>query len=226
MADLQNRAKRESEFARKTSSLMGRHRRELSDLLGTPPDARNVPASFWEKVKKESEEEFSAILLLIFLDSYAQHSPSDSGTIFRSFGDRLGSQWSEGRAKALASGYADNSREMLDRVSAGWKVDPENLPAKSKVSQDLFSVFGPDRAEGIAITEGTNAITAGSESAVGQSGGLSEDDFWITEDDAKVCPICAPLHETPRPVWRLKFPSGPPAHPRCRCYIRYAKKEK
>lgn len=222
MADLINRGKYESDFARKVSSLMGKHRRELASLLGSPPDSRNVPFSFWQKVQKESEEEFFSLLLLIFIASSQQHSPLDSGTVFQSFMDANGEQWSKSRSQQVSAGYVQNSRDRLDQLSTKWNANPESPATKSKVTQDLISLFGPDRAEGIAITEGTNAITAGSESAAKQSGGLSGDDLWITERDRKVCPVCVPLNNQPRSVWGLKFPAGPPAHPRCRCYIEYA----
>lgn len=50
--------------------------------------------------------------------------------------------------------------------------------------------------------------------------------FWQTENDAKVCPICSPNHnkrEKPGDPtnWTELFPSGPPAHPRCRCYLEW-----
>lgn len=217
--DLPNRGKLESEFARKTASMMGRHRRELASLLGHPPDVRNVPDSFWVKVQKETEEEISALLLLIFIASSQQHSPQGSGSIFQGFLDSAGKQWSEGRARFVSQSYVQNSRERLEELGTRWAENPET--PKADISQDLVSLFGPDRAEGMAITEGTGAISAGGEAAIGQAGGISSGDLWITERDAKVCPICSPLHETDRNEWSLKFPSGPPAHPRCRCYIRY-----
>lgn len=224
MADLKNRGKYESDFARKLASMMGRHRRELSGLLGSPPDPRNVPEAFWVKVKKETEEEISALLLLIFTASSLQHSPQGSGTIFQGFLDSAGKNWSAGRSRFVSDGYVLNTRERLAQLGARWAENPE-LP-KSEISQDLVSLFGPDRAEGMAITEGTNAISAGGEAAIGQAGGISQADLWITEKDAKVCPICSPLHQTDRNNWTRKFPSGPPAHPRCRCYIRYENENK
>lgn len=41
---------------------------------------------------------------------------------------------------------------------------------------------------------------------------------WFTEPGA--CPICRPLEGTIR-EWRTKFPSGPPAHPHCRCHLEW-----
>lgn len=49
---------------------------------------------------------------------------------------------------------------------------------------------------------------------------------WFTVQDGRVCPICLPLHNTDQRL-RESFStsvgliSGPPAHPRCRCYLKY-----
>ncbi len=44
---------------------------------------------------------------------------------------------------------------------------------------------------------------------------------WNTERDAKVCPICSPLDKKREPDWVAKFPTGPPAHPNCRCHLTF-----
>jgi len=41
--------------------------------------------------------------------------------------------------------------------------------------------------------------------------------IWYTQADERVCPVCAPLHGKKQDVWEQQFPSGPPAHVRCRC---------
>lgn len=51
---------------------------------------------------------------------------------------------------------------------------------------------------------------------------------WITVDDGDVCPICMPMHgNQERQDDSFSSPEGwvglgPPAHPRCRCYLEYA----
>tara|TARA_R100000808_G_C2132043_1_gene141049 strand:+ start:686 stop:1471 length:786 start_codon:yes stop_codon:yes gene_type:complete len=42
---------------------------------------------------------------------------------------------------------------------------------------------------------------------------------WVTQDDALVCPVCSPLHETTEENWG-EF-EGPPAHYMCRCFLRW-----
>ena len=92
-----------------------------------------------------------------------------------------------------------------------------------------------DRAERIAISETTTAATKGGTAAIEDTVGLSPGDIWVTMYDARVCPICRPLHGQRREVWYLKFPQqplsvfddvaafgGPPAHHICRCWLAYA----
>lgn len=46
---------------------------------------------------------------------------------------------------------------------------------------------------------------------------------WYTREDERVCKVCGPLHEVSRRV-SSSFPGGhvaPPAHPSCRCLLRY-----
>jgi hypothetical protein len=107
-------------------------------------------------------------------------------------------------------------------------------------------ILGDSRAENVAITETTSGIVAGEIEAerekATQRGSESPpyrdparptlDDLpgdtlaiWHTERDDKVCKICSPLHLKPISEWRDKFPNGPPAHPRCRCWLTYERKE-
>ncbi|MBC9783539.1 minor capsid protein [Heliobacterium chlorum] len=41
---------------------------------------------------------------------------------------------------------------------------------------------------------------------------------WLTAADERVCKVCGPLHRKLFPIDKIPF-GGPPAHPRCRCFI-------
>ncbi len=45
--------------------------------------------------------------------------------------------------------------------------------------------------------------------------------FWVTRRDEKVCKTCSPLDGTAVKDWPEQFKSGPPAHPQCRCTLRW-----
>lgn len=114
------------------------------------------------------------------------------------------------QAKRLVTTTAKRLEESL--VGAGTGSGKRR--AMRAAMDDLA---GDDRAGGSAITDTTGARSSGS----GLAGKLSDtaDAIWRTEQDQRVCPVCAPLDGTGSDVWGSKFPDGPPAHPRCRCEL-------
>lgn len=204
-------------MARRLGRLSSVHRRELRELMGSPPDPARVPPEFWQRVRTEREKELAALLLLTYLASANQHGLTDSMFGGAGVPSREGAAWSKSRAGIASYQYTETSRDILLRRAA----EAEEAGTVLRPG-DLIDVFGPDRDESAAITETTGAATAGGDAAISHRGGITVQDLWITERDSKVCPICKPLHTKPRSDWARFFPSGPPAHPRCRCYIQYA----
>ncbi len=84
------------------------------------------------------------------------------------------------------------------------------------------------RAESIAITEITQALSMGEEVAAGIAlkNGFILESVWVTALDEQVCPVCGPLHNMPELSWSDEFPYGPPAHVRCRCRKRWRLRKK
>ena len=114
------------------------------------------------------------------------------------------------------------SRELLDKLGL-----PTNPVPRQEVFDEAAKIFGPSRAEAEGVTEFTAAQSAGGEWGIETTVGTSEDDEWMTlygsgEEDRKVCPVCHRLNKTKRAYWSRFFPDGSPAHPACRCSIRYA----
>lgn len=228
MAELKNRSELEADAVKRLGWLSEQHRKELREQLGTPPDAANVPESFWEKIRQEHEAELLAILALIMAASAVQHglTADQAATV--------GQQWAVGRAAVVAQDFVRTTREKITRDSQRWRDMAARQDARSggeagasadieaDVEQSLESSLGKKRAERIAVTETTMAQHAGGEQATGVLGTQSDQDRWITERDDLVCPICGPLDGTPRRVWGQRYPAGPPSpHPNCRCYIQY-----
>lgn len=218
MAALSDRLQIEEKFATRLSGLMGRHRRELFRLMGTPPSVANVPESFWAKIEKEADEEAAAILLLILMKSSSQYFPTwntsdDQVGIIR----RKAGVWTKGRASELAKQYRDNTKKYLEKKSLAWGT----VATPEEVNADLVDLLGPTRAERIAVTETTDAAVAGGEIAADVSGVIDPRDIWYTQMDRGVCMICLPYHKEPRVVWMTDHASGPPIHERCRCHIEY-----
>lgn len=247
--ELPDRQSIEADFAARIAKLSARQRRELESWLNltTPPDINNVPAWQWEKWEDDSREELLLILLLIGAASAELHGtiPGDRDVATALTG------WAEEHAAEVARSMAETTREKIEAVFAAAAEEdaaaafdifeftddqpqsdfPSPEEAAARRSQrlrdeldDAFdSIFGDKRAENVAVTETTTAQSAGGEIGVGMTVGTSPDDTWFTVNDGKVCPICTPLHKTPRSYWARFFPAGPPGpHARCRCWIEYA----
>ncbi len=150
-------------------------------------------------------------------------------------------------AGELTSNLQQATSEAVARAHelAGDDVDQE---LRKHLAALLLLVFSESRALTVGITETTRLISAGEAWAAGSVrrtdagrmvvvdhegrptgeelppgeqlvGGRTLVAFWITERDGKVCPVCSELHGHRAEVWQSQFPSGPPAHPRCRCYL-------
>ena len=81
-----------------------------------------------------------------------------------------------------------------------------------------------EQAGTIGTTETTNAGTAGEQQyrkQVQREFGILIVPVWLTARDSRVCPICGPLDGTVEAEWGEKFRDGPPAHPNCRCTLRW-----
>lgn len=217
--ELPNRQALDVEATALLTQLSERHREELRRLLGNPPLWENVPETFWRKVRRDVNDQLSALLLLIFAESARYHGLDDDTA------EAAGRQWAAGQAALVSRGYLETTQDRIRRSTADWLgrmlVEGEQID-QSEIDAQLESLLGPSRAEGLAVDAVTTAQTAGGEDAIRAMGGVSDDDLWITERDGRVCDICSPLHGQPRDSWEASHPSGPPAHPRCRCYVEYA----
>jgi hypothetical protein len=215
MADIPDREKHEASFSHDLGRLMIRHRRELERIAGWPPDLSRVPAEFWVRVEEDLRKQNEAALLLFFLLVTARHGVDDRT------GRQLANGYVSGRAATVASRFATNTRDRVQTLQRDITTT-KTVITKTAFNDRLATILGPSRADTLAVTEITAATSAGSGAAVGTLGLVSAADQWITENDARVCPICSPLHQTRRDNWSRLFPSGPPAHVNCRCWLKYS----
>jgi len=229
--ELSNRDELEAEFAARISRLTGQFRNRALDLIGNPPDFAKLDAGFWSDVENEMKRELSIALLLVFAQSAAEHGAVASRL------EPAALTYSLARSATVANAFTINSRERFAAIDLKLKTPRPVLPVSpaqreagplprftpQELADEITKIFGPSRAESIAVTETTAAQHAGGESSVAANLGLEEMDLWITRRDEKVCPICEPLDRLPRSRWQTQQPSGPPAHPNCRCWIDFAR---
>ncbi|MCA9109806.1 MAG: hypothetical protein KDA52_07655 [Planctomycetaceae bacterium] len=219
--ELPDRNERDEDAAALLLILLTRYRDELIQHLGQPPDLNRVPANFWRRVQAEMADNLSTLLFVTFVASAHIHG-ADAQELL-SPAENAGIAWSALHARDAASGFTLSTQRMLARRSDQWFVDTlrGNAPTAADVIEDLTKILGKTRADRLASDTITSAQTAGGEWAVAATTGLSENDTWYTADDENVCPVCFPLNDTTRPEWQLTIPNGPPAHPKCRCWIKY-----
>jgi len=239
VSELANRMGVEADFARRLSRLTSRQRRELREMLGNPPDIRNVSEADWNRWEEERRRELALILLAIILAALNQHAeellpagqqPSDE-TRTQAYRQALL------RAQAIAADSARSSiqsaKEIViasgELIRTGTAADIEGV---------LASALGPDRDAVTAATTTTLAQTEGTNATqlLLAAFSLNLVTRWQTEKDGKVCPICRPLHGKSVDLWDVVLQNlpgpgggravdeiirngGPPAHPNCRCYL-------
>lgn len=229
--EIPNRTEYDAAFARKLSRLNSRHRRELIAYLGHPPNPVNVPAEFWERVRKENEAELAAALLLLFGESFAFHAEAAGRDVSRlsAAGIDAAERYATTQAREVATAMTAGARERVERLAhEKWNVvrtAANEVLTKTEVAADIARAWGPTSAATTAVTETTAAQTAGGEAAVNRTVGVSDDDIWQIHPELSAsgtCPICRPYDGRPRRVWSVEFPSGPPAHRNCNCEIVYA----
>lgn len=127
-------------------------------------------------------------------------------------------------------------RQTVEEIEH-WIREGEALPVLQK---RLAPIYGKQRAEQIAVTEVTRIYAEGNQmawKASGVVGGM----MWQTAKDERVCPVCGRLHNTivdidrgwtftpemlaqnPELERALRAPQSilrPPAHVRCRCWLK------
>ena len=102
-------------------------------------------------------------------------------------------EWSRQYAYDLVRGITAHTREALARAVSGFF---EEALTREELVGRIGGLFGPVRAEMIAVTEVTRAAAEGQQGLVTEAAALGIEmiDTWSTRNDELVCPICGPLH--------------------------------
>ena len=106
-------------------------------------------------------------------------------------------------------------RKIYERAkSEGWDED--------LILEHLFRRFGPSTAEAVGTTELTRllAFDGGLLIELLKDNGINAYRIWYTVPDERRCATCKALHGKTHDVWvKYGLDDGPPAHPRCRCWV-------
>lgn len=215
MGEFANRADWESRLQRALEKLQKQQLQRLLESLGDPPNLANLHPDFWNEFSTEYREALYPLLEGIFLDGAAQRLDASTIGVDWDLVNEAAARWARQYTFDLVSGITDHSQQALREKVGGYWETPTSLGA---LTDSLAQLFGPVRAEMIAITETTRAAVNGQIELVHQLGaqGVEMVAVWQTNNDDIVCPLCGPRNQQRQ---FTNWSEPPPAHPRCRCWI-------
>lgn len=229
MAEFADRDKGRAEIARLMGKLNAKQKRELIDLMGEPPDLRNVPQSFWDRCQVEIENELAIAILVLFMESAVLHELDEVTA------ETLAGQWAPVRASESAASIVTTTRKIVANAvneSTSAPVHPQThaetaIERIETIREAIDSAYSPERAANIARNEANVAMVEGGEQAI-EATGVQVERYWRhtahpaprhAGAEVKPCKLCTPLLNTSGDSWGGHRPGY--RHPSCDCFIEY-----
>lgn len=240
MPPVPNRDELERELARKLGRLFSGfagHLLEILDQYGF--DVNRIPASVWAGLTQEEKTILIPFLERVALESAEQLIASTNIGVDWALVNQAAADWARSYSTLLAGQIESTSRGAIassirnsiasffeeglsfDQLTARLEADPNLAKLFTRDVRDkLGRVYGPNRAEMIARTEVTRASVEGQRFTAleYEKLGITMVEVWQTRNDEIVCPICGPRHGKKEGDGWTRY-DGPPAHPRCRCWV-------
>lgn len=184
-----------------------------------PLSAKGIDAAFWEE---EMELLYEILYPIIFRSAMKGAETALKGLVGGVGGVDWGlvseavRAWASRYTYELVHGITDTTRRFLQDALPNWIAS--GAPLDDLVST-LEPMFGPVRAEMIAVTEVTRAFAEGN-LEVWKESGVVDGKRWMTGEDELVCPICSELSGMESGLdGDFNGYGAPPAHVNCRCYL-------
>jgi hypothetical protein len=213
--EVADRDEKEKAYARLMAKLLKAYGGRLLEKLGDPPDLANLPADFWDEEAKTLVKALSPFGRTVYLDAARQLLKEAPIQIDWDVINERAVDWSQTYTFELVKGLNETTRETVQRAIGDFF---EQGMTRADLEEQLVGVFGPVRAEMIAVTEVTRAASKGEQELAKQlaEAGIEMTPIWQTNADELVCELCGPKHD--KPITDDMFP---PEHPRCRCWVNY-----
>lgn len=210
-ADQEPSREPEDELAAELERLFGPLADQYADqiILGRQPETQ------------DGENRLLVLLLLALLGASAasitQRATALGVVLSVTDVNTLATRWAQQYTFDAVRGINDTTRRVVSEAVSMYTRTPGM--EKADVVKLLEPVFGKRRAEMIATTEITRAYSQAAHitQMEMQQRGIETKEQWVTWRDDRVCPICAPLHNSFD--WQAEHPYGPPAHVNCRCWL-------
>lgn len=228
MAELQDREELEDILRRKILRVMQAQADDIARKVGDPPSISGVSDSDWNQMADELQAAIQPPLESIFMAS-AEQTAGELPNRVRvdwQLANKPAAEWARQYSFQLVKGINDTSRDRL-QTYVGNFFERRGTTIEDLRAQ-ITTVFDDNRAALIATTEVTRAAVEGQKELVNlaekQNPNVALIPIWETNLDEFVCPICRPLNGK-RLTGELEG-TEPPAHPRCRCGVRYEARRK
>lgn len=215
MSDIVNRDELERKLSRQLGKLNRVQLGRLLEYLGDPPKMENVPVAFWDESGRELAQVLAPFLEDVYVEQSLEMMNSQPIGIDWAVVNQGAVEWASDYSFNLVNGINDTSRRALQSsVSAYY----ERGQTVGDLTGRLSNIFGPTRAELIAVTEITRAAVEGERAIVRELNkqGVQMVPVWQTNNDALVCSLCDPRHDKV-----IEDGVYPPLHPRCRCFVNH-----
>jgi hypothetical protein len=231
MPVLSNRDALEQRMAEAVGKLNGRTRRKLLKLIGDPPALSNFTDDVWREILVDFQTTLTPQLETVFIESIGNMATEVNFTgVSVDLANERAIEWARTYSSQLSNGLIDTRRRHMGRFIGDYL---ENKIDRDGLFERVGRIYGPAKAEEIAITEVTRAAVQGERLVVDEltKEGVLLRKVWLTVRDANVCPVCEPLDGVKAEgigfnAYFVNPSSGrqydnPPAHTRCRCGVRY-----
>jgi len=174
-----------------------------------------VPFDFWTNYEAELSKQIASPMRSQLEQSFTNYSD------YVDYIDKAGAVGDIDTAMTraindTAQGVAENSRLQFENLV-------RQGVSQNEIIERMALRFSSGHAEQIAVTELTRAEGHFSDalSARLNEQGATNQIRWLTSEDEKVCPICAPLDGKLKKdggwITKAGMIERPPAHPNCRC---------
>lgn len=213
MADFSGRTEAEARLAKRLAAVGQQVYQDVVELLGDPPDILQLTESVWLGIETRYTGAIRPELEAIFLDALNELAEEIGFTLSWDAANQAAADWARQYTFDLVKGINDSSRKMLQQAVSDFFEQGLSI---DDLRDKLSAIFGPVRAEMIAVTEVTRAVVEGEKTLIRglEAEGVMMQSVFNTSNDNRVCPICSPLNQQV-----VTEDQHPPRHIRCRCWL-------
>lgn len=216
--DESRRKEYEERLSRAIAAVFTGHKNSLSRTLGNPPSLSNLPPEFWQAYGFDLSNGIQPYFERSLISSAMAMVEDYNLQVDTDVINQEAANFARRYAFDLVTDIVENDQHTLSVLvqnyfEKGWTMGE----LTEKITGD---VYGPARAEMIAVTEVTRAATQGELAIAGdvRRQGIDMVPIWETNNDEMVCEICGDPNRVGKPITDGLYP---PAHPRCRCWVNH-----